>query len=73
MKEWQTTSAPGRARYALPMGYLFGAVCPDRGWGAGLVMSYANTEAMNKHLDEIGKAVAPGRPRRAYPRWRGLA
>lgn len=40
--------------------YLFGAVCPDRGVGAGLVMPYANTEAMNKHLKEIGKAVAPG-------------
>ena len=40
--------------------YLFGAVCPDRGVGAGLVMPYANTEAMNKHLAEIAKAVAPG-------------
>ena len=40
--------------------YLFGAVCPDRGVGAGLVMPYANTEAMNRHLEEIGKAVAPG-------------
>ena len=40
--------------------YLFGAVCPDRGVGAGLVMPYANTEAMNKHLEEIAKAVAPG-------------
>ncbi len=40
--------------------YLFGAVCPGRKLGAGLVMPYANTEAMNKHLDEIAKAVAPG-------------
>ena len=40
--------------------YLFGAVCPDRGVGAGLVMPCANTEAMNKHLEEIGKAVTPG-------------
>ena len=40
--------------------YLFGAVCPDRGVGAGLVMPYANTEAMNRHLEEIGKAVTPG-------------
>ena len=40
--------------------YLFGAVCPDRGVGAGLVMPYANTEAMNRHLEEIGKAVSPG-------------
>ena len=40
--------------------YLFGAVCPDRGVGAALVMPYANTEAMNRHLEEIGKAIAPG-------------
>jgi hypothetical protein len=40
--------------------YLFGAVCPSRKLGAGLVMPYANTEAMNKHLEEIAKAVLPG-------------
>ena len=40
--------------------YLFGAVCPERAVGVGIVMPYANTEAMNKHLQEIGKAVAPG-------------
>jgi DDE superfamily endonuclease len=40
--------------------YLFGAVCPERKLGAGLVMPYANTEAMNKHLEEIAKAVSPG-------------
>jgi DDE superfamily endonuclease len=39
---------------------LFGAVCPARKLGAGLVMPYANTEAMNKHLEEIAKAVSPG-------------
>jgi hypothetical protein len=38
--------------------YLFGAVCSDRGIGAGLVMPYANTEGINRHLDEI--AVSPG-------------
>ena len=40
--------------------YLFGAVCPERAAGVGLVMPYANTEAMNKHLEEISKAVSPG-------------
>ena len=40
--------------------YLFGAVCPDRGVGAGLVMPYADTEAMNRHLEEIAKTVSPG-------------
>ena len=28
--------------------------------GAGLVMPYANTDAMNEHLEEIRKAVSPG-------------
>jgi hypothetical protein len=40
--------------------YLFGAICPARKLGAGLVMPCANTEAMNKHLAEIAKAVSPG-------------
>lgn len=40
--------------------YLFGAMCPDRAAGAALVMPYANTEAMNKHLAEIAKTVSPG-------------
>ena len=40
--------------------YLFGAVCPERGTGAALVLPYANTEAMNLHLAEIARTVAPG-------------
>lgn len=40
--------------------YLFGAVCPERKTGAAIVMPYANTEAMNRHLEEISKAVSPG-------------
>lgn len=40
--------------------YLFGAVCPARAVGAGLVMPHADTEAMNLHLIEISKAVSPG-------------
>jgi transposase len=39
--------------------YLFGAVCPARGCGAALVMPFANTDAMQAHLDEISLAVAP--------------
>ncbi len=39
--------------------YIFGAVCPARDVGAALVMPYADTEAMQKHLDEIAKNVAP--------------
>src|SRR5262249_25040981 len=32
--------------------YLFGAVCPERGAGAALVLPACNTEAMQLHLDE---------------------
>ena len=37
---------------------LFGAICPARGTGAGLAMPYADTEAMQLHLDEISGTVA---------------
>lgn len=40
--------------------YIFGAVCPKRATGAAIVMPYVNTQAMNKHLEEISKAVQPG-------------
>jgi hypothetical protein len=40
--------------------YLFGAICPERGTGAAVVMPHADTEAMQHHLDEIGQIVAPG-------------
>jgi hypothetical protein len=40
--------------------YIFGAACPARGAAAGLVMPFADTEAMNAHLAEIGRTVAPG-------------
>jgi len=40
--------------------YLFGAVCPERGTGAALVLPYANAHAMTLHLEEIGRCVTPG-------------
>ena len=40
--------------------YLFGAICPARGTGAALMMPLANTHAMQVHLHEIARAVAPG-------------
>ena len=40
--------------------YLFGAICPVRGKGAALALPYADTEAMQLHLDEISRAVARG-------------
>ena len=50
--------APRDRRYA--WAYLFGAVCPERAIGAGLVLPFANAEAMNLHLQEISRQVAPG-------------
>ena len=40
--------------------YLFGAICPARDTGAAIVMPYADTHAMQTHLDEISRHVAPG-------------
>lgn len=40
--------------------YLFGAVCPARGTGAALMMPYADTNAMQAHLDEISREIAEG-------------
>jgi hypothetical protein len=40
--------------------YLFGAICPDRGVGAAIIMPAVNTEAMNEHLEEISTQVAAG-------------
>jgi hypothetical protein len=40
--------------------YIFGAICPKDGKGAGLVLPKCNTYAMNLHLAEISASVAPG-------------
>lgn len=40
--------------------YIFGAICPRKGKGAGLVMPWCDTAAMNAHLAEISVMVAPG-------------
>ena len=40
--------------------YLFGAICPAKGKGAGLVLPSCDTEAMAAQLTEISQAVAPG-------------
>ena len=51
-------AAPRDRRYT--WAYLFGAVCPARGVGAGIVMPSVNLEAMSKHLAEVSRHVAPG-------------
>jgi hypothetical protein len=38
---------------------LFGAICPKRGTGAAVVMPRADTQAMQHHLDEIARSLAP--------------
>ena len=40
--------------------YLFGAICPARGTGAALALPYADTEAMQFHLNEVSLVVAKG-------------
>ena len=50
--------APRDTRYT--SAYIFGAVCPERGTTAALVMPNADTQAMNAHLAEISRTVAKG-------------
>ena len=40
--------------------WLFGAVCPERGVGAAVVLPEVNVEAMNIHLAEISRGVSKG-------------
>jgi len=40
--------------------YLFGAVCPERGTGAAVVLPHVSVEAMNVHLAEISRHVTEG-------------
>lgn len=49
-------SAPHDQRTA--SAYIFGAICPGQGKGAGLVLPFCNTGTMNLHLAEIAQAVA---------------
>ena len=41
-------------------GYIFGAVCPEKDKGCGLIMPAANTEAMQHHLSEISVNIESG-------------
>ena len=53
-------TSPRQPRSTTQSTYLFGAVCPQRGAGAALVLPACNTEAMQLHLDEIATKVTPG-------------
>jgi transposase len=39
--------------------YIFGAICPAQGKGAGLILPWCDLEAMAAHLKEISAHVAP--------------
>ena len=57
----QTWHAPAGARdQRTEWAYIFGAICPAKGKGAGLVMPWCDTDAMAAHLIEISAAVDPG-------------
>lgn len=57
-KRGSRPAAPSDQRTAST--YIFGAICPHEGKGAGLVLPRCNTEAMNLHLVEISANVSPG-------------
>lgn len=50
--------APRDRRYA--WAYLFGAVCPERGVGAAVVLPAVTVAAMEAHLAEIATQITPG-------------
>lgn len=62
MRQWARRGTrprqPADQRYE--SAYLFGAICPARGVGAGLAMPFADTEAMQYHLSEISRMVRRG-------------
>ena len=59
MGKARDAASPAR-RSALRQRLSFGAICPARGIGAALALPYADTEAMQLHLEEISGRVAEG-------------
>ena len=70
MRQWARRGTrprqPADQRYE--SAYLFGAICPARGTGAALALPFADTHAMQLHLEEIARTVRRGRARRAAAR-----
>ena len=52
-------------RTVLRVAYLFGAICPAKGKGAALALPFADTDAMQLHLEEIRRNVAAARMARS--------
>ncbi len=61
-RRWARTGTRPRQVADLRTGcaYLYGAICPERGTGAAMVMQRADTQGMQLHLDEISANIAPG-------------
>lgn len=61
-RRWAKTGTRPRARrdQRYKWAYVFGAICPERGVGAGLVMPYCDTQAMQMHLEEVSTQVTLG-------------
>jgi len=62
VRQWSRTGTRPRpaADQRTQSAFVFGAVAPQRGVGAALVMPNADHEAMNRHLAEISRRVTPG-------------
>jgi len=62
VRQWarRGTRPPQPADQRYESAYLFGAICPARGTGAALALPFADTQAMQLHLDEIARTVKPG-------------
>ena len=62
MRQWARRGSrprqPADQRYE--SAYLFGAICPARGTGAALALPYADSEAMQLHLEEVSRVVRRG-------------
>ena len=62
MRQWARRGTrprqPADQRYE--SAYLFGAICPARGAGAALALPFADTHAMQLHLEEIARTVKRG-------------
>jgi len=61
-RHWSKRGSPPRLAkdQRTKSAYIFGAICPEQGKGAGLVLPSCDTHAMNLHLAEISRQVTTG-------------
>ena len=60
-RRWAARGSRPRARVdqRTKSAWIFGAICPQRGVGAALILPRCYTQAMQWHLEEISSQVAP--------------